>query len=93
MARHDDLDAHFAGPLHDRVKLVHLEPKQYTVSVWFIVAIADRTVMMFHLEAVQLKNNLAIEEQLLVGGAAVTALAAQQALIPSATGFHIGYGD
>src|SRR5580700_844954 len=43
MAGHDDLDAHFSGALHDRVKVVHLEPQQYTVSVWFIIAIANST--------------------------------------------------
>ena len=93
MPGHDDLHAHFSGALHDRVKVVHLEPQQYTVSVWLIITIADRTVMVFYLEAVQLKDKLAIEDQLLIFGAPVTAPAAQQTLIPSATCFHIGYGD
>jgi hypothetical protein len=49
--------------------------------------------MVFYFEAVQLKDKLAIEDQLLIFGATVTALAAEQTLIPSATCFHIGYGD
>jgi len=93
MAGHDDLDAHFSGALHDRVKVVHFEPQQYTVSVWLIIAIADATVMVFYFEAVQLKDKLAIEDQLLIFGSPMTAPATQQTLIPSATRFHIGYGD
>ena len=93
MPRHDDLDAHFCGALHDGVKVVHLKPQQYTVSVWLIITIADCTVMVFYLESVQLKNELAIKDQLLIFGSPVTAPAGQQTLIPSATCFHIGHGD
>jgi len=93
MPGHDDLDAHFSGALHDRVKVVHLEPQQYTVSIWLIITIADPTVMVFYFEAVQLKDKLAIENQLLIFGATVATLTAEQTLIPSATCFHIGYGD
>ncbi len=93
MLGHHDLDAHFSGALHDPVKVFDLEPQQYAVSVWLIITIADRTVMVFYSEAVQLKDNLAIEEQLLVFRAPVTAPAAQQTLIPSAACFHIGHGD
>jgi len=89
----DDLHAHFSGALKDRVKVVHLEPQQYTVSVWLVITIADGTVMVFYVEAVQLQDKLTIEDQLLIFGAAVTASAAQQTPIPSAAGFHIGYGD
>ena len=60
MPGHDDLHAHFGGALHDRVKVVYLEPQQYTVSVWLVITIADRTVMVFYFEAVQLKNKLAV---------------------------------
>ena len=72
---------------------VYLEPQQYTVSVWLVVTIADRTVIVFHFEAVQLKDKLVLRDQLLIFGAPMIAPAAQQTLIPSATCFHIGYGD
>jgi hypothetical protein len=91
MPGHYDLDAHFGGTLHDRVEVVDLKPQQYTVSVWLVITIADRTVIVFYFEAVQLKDKLAIGDQSLIVGAPMIAPAAQQALIPPATCFHIGY--
>jgi hypothetical protein len=93
MPRHDDFHAHFGAALHDLVEIVHLKPQQYTISVWLIFTIADRTVMVFYLEAVQLKDNPAIKEQLLVLRTPMATPAAQQTLIPSAACFYIGYGD
>ncbi len=93
MPGQDDFHAHFSGTLHDRFKVVYLEPEQYTVSVWLVITIADGTVIVFHFEAVQLKDKPAIRDQPLIFGAPVIAPAAQQTLIPSATCFHIGYGD
>jgi hypothetical protein len=93
MPRHDNLDTHFSRPLHDRFKIVHLEPQQHPISIWPIVAIADRAVMMFHFEAVQLKDKLPIGNQLFICGATMIAQASQKALVPSAAGFHIGYSD
>lgn len=93
MLRHDDLDAHFSSALHDSVKIVHLKPQQYAVSVWLIITIANGTVVVLDFEPVQLKHKLAVEDQLLILGAPVTASAAQQALIPSTTCFHIGNGN
>lgn len=66
MPRHDDLHAHLSGALHDRVKVVYLEPQQYTVSVWLVITITDRTVIVFYFEAVQLKDKLAIRDQPLI---------------------------
>ena len=60
MARHDDLHAHFGGALYDRFKIVNLEPQQQPVSIWFVIAIGNRAVMVFYFEAVQLKHQLAI---------------------------------
>lgn len=90
---HNNLDTHFSGALHDCVKIVDLEPEQHPISVWPVIAIADRTVMVFHFEAVQLKDKLPIRDQLLIRGAPMIAQAAQQTLVPSAACFHIGYGD
>lgn len=93
MPRQDDLYTHFNGALHDRIKIVYLEPQQYTVPVWLVIPIADGTVMVLHVEAVQLKGKLSVPEQLLICGAPMTALTAQQTLIPTAACFHIGHGD
>ena len=93
MPGHNNLDTHFSGALHDCVKIVDLEPEQHPISVWPVIAIADRTVMVFHFEAVQLKDKLPIRDQLLIRGAPMIAQAAQQTLVPSAACFHIGYGD
>jgi hypothetical protein len=89
----DDLHAHFSRAPDHCVKVVDLEPQQDTVSVRLVVTIADPAVMVFHFEAVQLKDKLAIGDQLLVLGASVIAAAAQQTLIPPATRFDAGTGD
>jgi hypothetical protein len=93
MPGHDDLHAHLGGTLHDGLKIVYLEPQQNTVSVWLVITIADRTVIMFYVETVQLKDELAVRDQSLIFGAAMIAPAAQQTLIPSAARFYVGYGD
>jgi hypothetical protein len=89
----DNPDAHFSGALHDRFKIVNLEPQQHSVTIWPVIAIANGAVMVFHFEAVQLKDKLAIRNQLLICRAPVIAAATEQTLIPSATCFHIGHGD
>ena len=88
----DDFHVHFNGTPHDRIKIVYLKPQQYAVSVGFVVPVADGTVMVLYFKAVQLKDELSVPEQLLIRGAAMTALATQQTLIPTATCFHICYG-
>ena len=52
MAGQHHLDAHVGRPLHDRVKVIHLEPEQHTIAVGSVGAIADRAVMMFDFKAV-----------------------------------------
>jgi hypothetical protein len=60
MPGYDDLNPHFGRPLHDRIKIVNFEPQQHSVPIWFVFTIADRTVMVFNLETVQLKDEFAI---------------------------------
>lgn len=93
MPRQNNLHAHFNRTLHHRIKIVYLEPQQYTVSVWLVMPVADGTVMVLRFEAVQLKGKLSVPDQLLIDRAPMTALATQQTLIPTATCFHIGYGE
>lgn len=92
MFGHDDLHAHFSGALDDCVKVIDLEPQQYAISIWLVIAITDGAVMVFDFEPVQLKDKPLIPDQLLVFGPAMTTLAAQQALVPSTACFDIGYG-
>src|SRR5690242_18730500 len=49
--------------------------------------------MVLHFEAVQLKHQLSVRDQLFVTGASMIAPAAKQALIPSAACFDIRNGD
>ena len=91
MARQNKLDAHFGRAPHDRVEIIHLEPEQHAIPVGSASGIADGAVMMFDVEAVQLQNELSILDQLFIVAAAVGAAAAEQALIPPAAGFNIGY--
>ena len=93
MPRHHDLNTHLGRARHDRIKIVYLEPQQDTVSVRLVIEITNRTVIVFYSEAVQLKNKLAIENQLLIFRAPMIALAAQQTLIPATDLFHIGYSN
>jgi hypothetical protein len=93
MPRHDGLHAHVRGALHDPVKVVDLEPQQYTVSVRPVIAVADRTMMVVDIEAVQLKDELAIRSQTLILGTAMITPAAKQTLVPLAACFHIGDSD
>ncbi len=85
--------AHLSGALQNRVKVVHFEPEQDAVSVRLVIGIANRSMMVINFKAVQLKDQLAIRNQLLVLGPSMKTPAAQQALVPSAAGFDIGYGD
>jgi hypothetical protein len=93
MPRHDKLDIHFGGALHNRVKVGDLEPQQHSVSIWPVVTIADQSVMMFNVEAMQLKDEPPIRNQLFICGATMITLAAQQMLVPPAACFHIGHRD
>ena len=49
--------------------------------------------MVFKLEPVQLKHELAVRDELFIVWAPVIATAAEQTLIPTAARFDIGYGD
>ena len=93
MFRQHHLDTHFAGALHDRVEVVHLKPEQHAIAVRPVSSIADRAVVMLHLKAVQLQDELTALHQLLIVASAVGSAASEQALIPSAAGFDVGDAD
>jgi hypothetical protein len=52
--------AHLGGALHHGVKVVHFEPEQDAVSIGLVIAVANPPMVVFHFEAVQLKDQLAI---------------------------------
>jgi hypothetical protein len=87
------LDIHLGSALHDRIKIIHLEPEQHTIPIGPVGAIADGAMMMFDVETVQLQNKPATLRQLLILFAAVNSAATQQALIPLAAGFDIRDAD
>ncbi len=89
MAGQYDLGAHFSSTFHYRVEVINLEPEQHTITVGSISAIADEAMIVLDFKTVQLQDERAILHQLLILPAAVSAAAAQQPLIPPATGFDI----
>ena len=60
MPGQNDLDSHFCCPQKDLIEIFDLEPEQDAVSIRLVVAISNRAVMVVNLEAVELKNELAI---------------------------------
>jgi hypothetical protein len=88
VARQDDLRLELCGAGHPRVEVVDPEPQEYAVAVRED-RIADRTVMVLHLPAVQLHDQVSARSKLLVLGAAMTALAAEKPLIAATTRLNV----
>src|SRR6185312_176631 len=91
--RHNHLDGHLVGALHNSVEVIDLEPEQETVAVGLIVAIGDGTVVVFGLEAVKLQHEAILEAEALVARAAVVAAETKKALVPTAAGLDVSDGD
>ena len=93
MPRQEDLRLKLIDASYCGVEVVDLEPQQHTISVRTIVGVADREVVMSHVEPVQLKNELPVHDQPLVLVAAVRALAVEKTPIPAPAGFDVSYCD
>src|SRR5262245_24671265 len=93
MTRHHNFGLHLGRTLKRVVKVVYLEPQQHAVAVRFVVAIADRSVMVFDLEPVQLHDQHTVGFKSLVLRTAVRAPTAKESLIPLAAGFDVGHCD
>lgn len=93
MPWHHDFDAHFSGALHYCVKIFHFKPQEQAISIRLVVTIRDPAVVMLDFKAVQLENDLAAPDQLLVFPASVIAATAKKLLIPPAARFHICNSD
>lgn len=93
MLGHYDINFHRGRALHYRIKILDLEPQQHAVSERPVVPVANRNMVVMNVETVQLKNQLATRDQLLIFPPAVIPGAAEQSLIPPATRFNISHGD
>ena|SRR5947209_7597758 len=93
MAGDHNLHAHLGRALQGRLKVVNLEPEQHSISVWLVIAVGYRPVMVLYFKAVQLKDELTIRDQLFICRASMITPAAEQTLIPPAARFHVGDGD
>jgi hypothetical protein len=93
MPRQHNLDAHLSDALHHGIKIIHFEPQQNPIPIRPILTIGNRPVMMFHLEAMQLKHKLSVRNQLLISRPSMIAPAPKQTLIPAAARFNIRNGN
>lgn len=57
------------------------------------VGIADRSVMMLHIPAVQLKNQLAVRNKALILRAAMAALTVKKTLVPATARLNIAHAN
>ena len=89
----DYFNLHLSGVLNDGIEVFNLEPQQDAVPIRSVIRIPDWSVVMFHLETVELKHELAVPNQSLVLRAAVITSAIQQTLIPETACCHVLYGD
>jgi hypothetical protein len=91
MTGHDNLGIHLRRTGDGFVKVVDLKPQQNTIAIRLVVRIADRSVVVIDLNAVQLQDQPVIRHQSLIFRAAVRALAPEQTLVPAAARFDIGH--
>jgi hypothetical protein len=82
------LDLHFFGTGHSCIEIVDLEPKEDAVSMCQIL-VADWTVIVSHIPAVQLHDQSLIRNQTVVLMSAVRTLTAKQPLIPATACFDV----
>lgn len=93
MARFDDLSLHFLGTCNRGVEVVEFKPQEHAISVGREIWISDGTLVMLHLPSVQLKNQPAVRDEPLILTAAMSALTAQETLIPATARFNIMHAN
>jgi hypothetical protein len=81
MAREYDLRTQLRGAGNGRLEVVNFKPQEHAISRRE-TGIADGSVMMLHLPAVQLKNQLAVRNEPLILRAAMATLTVKETLIP-----------
>ena len=92
MAWQNDFRLQVHGAGMSSVKIVQFKPEEYAVSMRK-VGITDLTVMMLVFPAMELAHQLAFTNESLVIRSTMGALAAEQALIPSAARLDIAHAD
>src|SRR5215475_7397471 len=93
MSRTHNFRVQSSDPLHCVIKVVDFKPEEHSIAVRFVIRVTDRAVMMLNLKAVQLHHQHSILLEALIFRTTVSARAAEQFLIPAATGFDVGRGD
>lgn len=93
MTGQGDLGIHLRRAGNGFIKVVDLKPQQNTIALRLVVRIADRSVVVIDLDAVQPQDQPVIRDQSLIFRAAVRALAPEQTLVPAATRFDIRHCD
>src|SRR4051812_25643510 len=88
MAREDNLRAKLLSTANGSIEVLDFKPQLHPVPISQI-RISDRPVVVFNFPTVQLHEQLAIGNQLLVVRSAVAALASQQPLVPATARFDI----
>ena len=92
MAKLELIGSYLTGALDGGVEVVDLEPQQDAVPVGPVIRIADGSVMVVDLEALELKHQHIIADQPLVLGSAMCA-AGQEPLVPFAARLDVGHGN
>ena len=87
------LDLHFLGAGHGRIEIVK---SQTTAARRFRgpeILIADRTVIVPHVPAVQLKDQSIVQNKTVILGAAMRTSTTKQTLIPATARFDIVHAN
>jgi hypothetical protein len=93
MTGFDDLKLHFLGAGHGQSKSSRFEPEEHAIPVRLHIWITDRPAMVLDFLLVQQEDHCAARDQSLIFRAAVRALAAEEALVPSAARFDITHAN
>jgi hypothetical protein len=92
MAREDDLRTQLRGAVNSRLEVVDFKPQEHAISRRE-AGIADGSVMVLHIPAVQLKNQLAVRNEPLILRAAMATLTVKETLIPATARLNIAHGN
>jgi hypothetical protein len=92
VARENHLCLELSGANNGRVEVIDLEPQEHAVPRRE-VGVADPAVIVLHIPAMQLKDQLTMRVEALIGRAPVPALTAQQSLIPATARLNITHTD
>ena len=92
MAREDDLRTQLRCAGNSRLEVVNFKPQEHAISRRE-AGIADGSVMMLHIPAVQLKNQLAVRNEPLILRAAMATLTVKETLIPATARLNIAHGN